>query len=159
MKPTIRNKLVAGFAGVLVLMAAVAVIGGYAVFSLRRSAYDATRVGARLNSVAIEIQVHNLEAERRVKNYLIQSKTSGEKGSGGTYLEEAAFEIHEIQSLAAKAIEIAPTPEMRGRFQKVAETVSQYEQALGRAVEANKAGPDSATARAAVKDYEEVAES
>jgi len=47
MKATIRNKLVAGFSGVLLLMAAVAAIGGYAVFSLRRDANDATRVGAR----------------------------------------------------------------------------------------------------------------
>ncbi len=67
MKGTIRNKLVAGFTGVLVLMAAVATIGGYAVFSLRADANEATRVGARLNSLALEIQVHNLEAVRKVK--------------------------------------------------------------------------------------------
>jgi hypothetical protein len=37
MKPTIRNKLLAGFSGVLMLMAAVAGIGIYSVFRLRKS--------------------------------------------------------------------------------------------------------------------------
>jgi len=158
MKPTIRNKLTAGFAGVLVLMAAVAGIGGYAVFSLRRSAYDATRVGARLNAVALEIQVHNLEAQRRVKNYLIQAKIPGAQKKRDMYLEEAEFEIHEIQSLAGKAISIAPTPEMRTQFEKIADAVSQYEQALGRTVEANKAKADSAEALEATEAYEDIAE-
>ena len=158
MKPTIRNKLTAGFAGVLVLMAAVAGIGGYAVFSLRRSAYDATRVGARLNAVALEIQVHNLEAQRRVKNYLIQAKIPGAQKKRDMYLEEAEFEIHEIQSLAGKAISIAPTPGMRTQFEKIADAVSQYEQALGRTVEANKAKADSAEALEATEAYEDIAE-
>ncbi len=67
MKPTIRNKLLAGFSGVLLLMAAVSAIGIYAQLSLRHSAQDATRIGGQLNSVALEIQVHNLEAQRRFR--------------------------------------------------------------------------------------------
>jgi methyl-accepting chemotaxis protein len=158
MKPTIRNKLVSGFAGVLVLMAAVAGIGGYAVFSLRRSANEATRVGARLNSVALEIQVHNLEAQRRVKNYMALAKTSGAQQKRDMYLEEAEFEIHEIQSLAQKAMGIAPTPTVRAEFEKIGNAVSQYGQALGKAVEANKHGADSVEAREATEAYEDIAE-
>jgi CHASE3 domain sensor protein len=67
MKPTIRNKLLAGFGGVLLLLAVVAGIGIYSVFRLRHSAEDATRIGGQLNAVALEIQVHNLEAQRRIK--------------------------------------------------------------------------------------------
>jgi methyl-accepting chemotaxis protein len=159
MKPTIRNKLTAGFAGMIVLMAVVAGIGGYAVFSLRHSAYEATRVGARLNSFALEIQVHNLEAERRVRNYMALAKSGGPAKKRDMYLEEASFEIHEIQSLAQKAITISPTPEMRSKFEAISEAVSQYEQALGKAVEANKQSAGSADAQAATEAYEGIAES
>jgi hypothetical protein len=75
MKTTIRNKLVWGLCGVLVLLDSVAAIGIYAVFSLGHSARDATRIGGRLNAMALEIQVHNLEAQRRVKSYLLEVKT------------------------------------------------------------------------------------
>src|SRR5215472_1828571 len=144
MKPTIRNKVMAGSAGLLLLMTALAGISGYAVFSLRRSARQATRVEARLNSIALEIQVHNLEAQRRVKTYMALAAVSGSAQEGDAYLEEAEFEIHEIQSLAQKGIDLAPTPAMRSRFENITEAVSQFEQALGKAVEANKHAPGSA---------------
>jgi CHASE3 domain sensor protein len=103
MKPTIRNKVMGGFAGVLTLMAVLAVVSGYAVFSLRHSANQATRVGARLNSIAIEIQVHNLETQRRVKSYMALAPSSENQQKREMYLEEATFEIHEIQSPVEKA--------------------------------------------------------
>src|SRR5262249_40096364 len=118
-----------------------------------------TRVGARLNAVALEIQVHNLEAERRVKNYMALAKSSGAEQKRGMYLEEAEFEIHEIQSLTQKAMSIAPTAQMRSQFEKIAEAVSEYERALGKAVEANKNGADSPEARAAAEEYEDIADS
>jgi len=158
MKATIRNKLVAGFSGVLLLMAAVAAIGGYAVFSLRHDANDATRVGARLNSLALEIQVHDLEASRRVKSYLAEAAApSGEK-KRQMYLDEATFEINEIQSLAAKAMAIAPTPQTRAKFTKITEASTQFGRSLATAVAANKAGPDSENAKAATAAYEDAAE-
>jgi HAMP domain-containing protein len=158
MKPTIRNKLVAGFSGVLILMAAVAAIGGYAVFSLRRDANDATRVGARLNSLALEIQIHDLEASRRVKNYLAQATASGTDKKRQMYLDEAIFEINEIQSLATKATEIAPTPETRAKFTKIEQASTEFGVALGKAVEATKANPSSENAKAATSAYEDVAD-
>src|SRR5580693_3729452 len=109
MKATIRNKLVWGFSGVLLLLASVAAIGIYAVFSLRHSAQDATRIGGRLNAMGLEIQVHDLEAQRRVTGYLADVKTLGAVRAREMYLDEADFEIHAIESVAAKAIEIAPT--------------------------------------------------
>lgn len=158
MKGTIRNKLAAGFSGVLVLMAAVAIIGGYAVFSLRRDANEATRVGARLNSLALEIQVHDLEASRKVKNYLAESGVPGADKKRRMYLDEATFEINEIQSLAAKAMEIAPTNQTRAKFTKIKEASTQFGQALEKAVEATKAGADSESAKAATAAYEDAAD-
>ena len=109
MKATIRNKLVWGFAGVLLLLSSVAAIGIYATFSLRHSAQDATRVGDRLNATALEIQVHTLEAQRRVKSYLTEVKSLGPEKARQLYLDEADFEIAAIDSLASKAATIAPS--------------------------------------------------
>jgi methyl-accepting chemotaxis protein len=158
MKPTIRNKVTFGFAGVLLLMSVLAVISGYAVFSLRRSANQATRVGARINSIALEIQVHNLEAQRRVKSYMLMPAAAASEQKRKIYLEEAEFEIHEIQSLAQKGMEISPTATVRGQFGKVGEAVSAYQQALGKAVEATKFGSGGADAQEATAAYEDIAE-
>jgi methyl-accepting chemotaxis protein len=149
--------LIAGFSAVLVLMALVAGIGGYAVYSLRDSAYNATRVGARLNSVALEIQVHNLEAERRAKKYLLDDKGETQR-KRDSYLEEARFEIHEIQSLGEKAVAIAQTQATRAKFQKIAASAAQYEQALAKVVESGKTGLASADAQTALAAYEDAAE-
>lgn len=158
MKGTIRNKLVAGFSGVLVLMAAVAAIGGYAVFTLRSDANEATRVGARLNSLALEIQVHNLEAVRKVKNYLAQTGPAGSEKKRQMFLEEAKFEINEIQSLAAKAVALAPTAQARSKFSKITDSSKEFDQSLAKVVEANQTAPDSETAKSAISAYEDAAE-
>jgi CHASE3 domain sensor protein len=112
MQMTIRSKLLLGFGGVVLLMAAVAGVGLYAVFSLRHSAQETTRIGARLNSISIEIQVHNLEAQRKAKSYFVEKATLGEDNARATYLDEAKFEVHEIQSLASKAVQLAPSEEV-----------------------------------------------
>lgn len=152
MKPTIRNKLVAGFSGVLILMAVVAAIGIYSIFRLRQSAQDATRVGGQLNAVALEIQVHNLEAQRRINGYLTDVKTIGVERAREMYLDEADFEIHEIGTLADRAVAIAPDAEKRAKFQKIVAGAALYEKALGRAVEVSGKGqtaPEAAAANAA----------
>jgi methyl-accepting chemotaxis protein len=154
MKFTIRKKLVLGFSGVILLMASVAAIGTFAVFRLRQSAYDATRIGARLNAVALEIQIHDLEAERRVRKYLAQSKADSAQQEG--YLEEARFELHEIQSLATQAVGIAPTPQVREKFEKIVAAGSDYDAAMAAAVAASKIG--GADAQPAVAAYEDAAD-
>ena len=158
MKATIRNKLTAGFSGVLILMALVAAIGGYAVFSLRHDANDATRVGARLNSLALEIQIHDLEASRRINNYLAQTATAGTGKKREMYLEEAKFEINEIQSLAAKAVEIAPTAASRAKFTKITDASTEFGGAIEKVVTATNAGADSAASKDAKSAYEDAAE-
>jgi methyl-accepting chemotaxis protein len=158
MKPTIRNKLVAGFSGVLLLMAAVSAIGIFALFSLRHSAQDATRIGGQLNSVALEIQVHNLEAQRRIKGYLTDVKRMGAQRAREMYLDEAAFEIHEIESLADRAVKIAPDADKRGKFQKIVSSAAIYDKALDRAVEAAEKGKPDVEATAATAAYEASAE-
>jgi len=134
MNATIRNKLIWGFSGVLLLLGAVAGIGIYAVFSLRQSAQDATRIGGRLNATALEIQVHNLEAERRVKSYLREVKQLGADKAREKYLDEADFELSAIESLALKAAKIAPTAEKREKFQKIVNETATYKIAMAAAV-------------------------
>jgi methyl-accepting chemotaxis protein len=143
-KPTIRNKLLAGFSGVLLLMAVVASIGIYSVFRLRHSAQDATRVGGQLNAVALEIQVHNLEAQRRLKSYLADLPRVGPERAREMYLDEARFEIHEISSLSDRAVAIAPDPEKRAKFLKIAASAAAWEKAVDQVVKS--ATPDSISA-------------
>ena len=119
MRPTIKNKLVGGFSAVLFLMGVVAVIGVYSVLSLRTSALETARVGDRLNSISLEIQVHNLEAQRKIKSYLAEFKQLGAEKARETYLDEAQFEIHEIVSLAKRGVRIAPTDEKRAKFELI----------------------------------------
>ncbi len=156
MKMTIRNKLIAGFSGVLVLMGVVAANASVAFLALRHSAHEATTVGGRLNSTALEIQVHNLEAQRRIKNYLDQVGSLGAEKAGEMYLGEARFEIHEIRTLAAKASAIAPDPGKRAKFEKISQALSDYEKAVDAAVSAASAGRSTA---AAIADCETAAES
>jgi nitrogen fixation/metabolism regulation signal transduction histidine kinase len=126
MRPTIKNKLVGGFTAVLFLMGVVAVIGVYSVLSLRTSALETARVGDRLNSIALEIQVHNLEAQRKIRSYLAEFKQLGADKARETYLDEADFEIHEIQSLAKRGVRIAPTEEKRTKFQLISTAATNF---------------------------------
>jgi methyl-accepting chemotaxis protein len=158
MKPTIRNKLLGGFSCVLLLMAIVAGIGIYSVFRLRQSAQDATRVGGQLNALALEIQVHNLEAQRRIKGYLGDVKKIGAQRAREMYLDEASFETHEIETLAERAVAIAPDAEKRAKFQKVASSVHTYQKALDQAVEAAEKTKPEAEAASANSVYEKAAE-
>jgi HAMP domain-containing protein len=155
MKMNIRNKLNLGFAGLLLLMAIVAVNGCLAFFTMKRSAHEATTVGGRLNSVALEIQVHNLEAQRRVKNFLLDAPVIGLAQAKDQYLEEAQFEIHEIRTLADKAVGIAPDAEKRSKFDKVAKSAVTYEAAVNSLISAVGNGGDE---KAAVVVYEDAAE-
>jgi methyl-accepting chemotaxis protein len=153
-RPTIKNKLVGGFSGLLLLMVIVAAIGIGSVLSLRKSALETARVGDRLNAISLEIQVHNLEAQRLARGYLADVKTLGPEKWRETYLDEADFEVHEIESLAANAIKIAPSAEKRQKFQKVADATTAYTAALSKAVGA--AGTEQGVAATAA--YEESAQ-
>jgi methyl-accepting chemotaxis protein len=143
MRATIRNKLIWGLCGVLLLLASVAAIGIYAVFSLRHSAQDATRIGGRLDAIALEIQVHNLEAQRRVRSYLLEVKALGAEKAREQYLDEADVEIAAIESLAAKAVSIAPAADKREKFQRIVDGTGAYKSALAATVEAAEKDPGS----------------
>lgn len=158
MKSTIKNKLILGFSGMLVLMAIIAGIGSYSVLELRHSAQETTRIGDRLNAIAIEIQVHNLEAQRKAKEYFLQKEAMGEEAARETFLDEAAFEVQDIHSLVNKALQIAPSSETKAKFQSIADKLGQYEPALDAAVKTSNANPTSTEAKAAFAKYEAVAE-
>jgi HAMP domain-containing protein len=116
-------------------MGLVAAIGVYSVLSLRTSALETARVGDRLNSISLEIQVHNLEAQRKIKSYLAEFKQLGADKARETYLDEAEFEIHEIGSLAKRGVRIAPSEEKRTKFQLIATASAAYASALDSLVE------------------------
>ncbi len=163
MRPTIKNKLVGGFSAVLFLMGVVAVIGVYSVLSLRTSALETARVGDRLNSIALEIQVHNLEAQRKIKSYLAEFKQLGADKARETYLDEAEFEIHEIESLARRGVRIAPTEEKRAKFKLISTAATDFAAAVetvAQGVEKNgEGGADEVTAyQAAAAHLNETAE-
>jgi HAMP domain-containing protein len=130
MKPTIRNKLVGGLSCLLLVILGVAAIGGFSVFSLRRSALQSMRVGARLNAESLEIQVHTLHVEAQVGEYLAAVKTMGAEKAKETHLDEAEFEVNEIQNLAINLIKIAPSEEARAKFAHTASAVIAYMRAL-----------------------------
>ncbi len=147
MRPTIKNKLYAGFGAVLVLMGIVAAIATHSVLGLRTSALETARVGDRLDSISLEIQVHNLEAQRKVKNYLSEFQQPDAKETQETDLSEAQFEIHEIETLAAKAVHLAPTPEGKAKFQVTLEAAKAYAASLATVVqEADNGATDAVTA-------------
>jgi HAMP domain-containing protein len=159
MKPTIRNKLLLGFGEILFLLVAIAGTGTYSVFTLRHSAQETTLIGDRLNSIAIEIQVHNLEAQRKAKNYFDQRASMGEESARETYLDEADFEVDNIRSLVAKAIQIAPSAETRGKFKTIGDTLSRlYLPALAAAVESSRKDANSQQAQDALAAYKDASE-
>jgi nitrogen fixation/metabolism regulation signal transduction histidine kinase len=121
---------VGGFSAMFVLMGVVTAIGVYSVLSLRTSALETARVGDRLNAISLEIQVHNLEAQRKIKSYLAEFKQLGADKARETYLDEAEFEIHEIESLAKRGVRIAPTEEKRAKFALISSAAAGYASAV-----------------------------
>jgi HAMP domain-containing protein len=158
MRPTIKNKIVVGFGALLVLMGIVAVIGAYTVLKLRASALETARVGDRLNSISLEIQVHNLEAQRKIRSYLSEFRQLGAEKAREMYLDEAEFEIHEIQSLSARGVRIAPTEDKRAKFQSIADGAATYSSALETVVQGVEKNSGAAANTAAVAAYEAAAE-
>src|SRR5580704_29565 len=116
-------------------MAVVAVIGCRAVLELRASALETARVGDRLDSISLEIQVHNLEAQQRINGYLANFKQVGADKARELYLDEAQFEIHEIQSLATKGVKIARTDEKKTKFHLIVQASSDYSDAVDAVVQ------------------------
>ena len=136
MRPTIKNKLRGGCAGFVLLMVIVAAISVWAVVNLRRSALETARVGDRLNAISLEIQVHNLEAQRLAAAFVMAADKMGVQAAKDQFLDEADFEVNEIQSLADKAVAIAPDPKKRATFQRVTHAADRYAQALGQVAHA-----------------------
>ncbi len=85
-------------------------------------------------------------------------KKIGPQRAREMYLDEAAFEIHEIGSLADRAVKIAPNAEKRGKFQKIVSSAVAYEKAVSRAVNAAEKGDSGAEAAAADAAYDLSAE-
>lgn len=157
MKPTIKNKLVGGCSALLLVIVGVAALGAFSVFSLKRSAFQTTRVGDRLHAESLEIQVHTLQAQRQVDEYLANLKSMGAEQAKETYLDEADFEVNEIQSLAGNLVKIAPTIESRSKFAQIPVAANSYTQSLNTIV-TNAGNHDSPEkSKAAMDSYDAAA--
>jgi len=157
MKLTIKNKLVGGCTCLLFVILAVAGIGAFSVFSLRRSAFQTTRVGDRLNAESLEIQVHTLQAESQVRQYLDGIKTMGAEQAKETYLDEADFEVNEIQNLASNLVKIAPSDQARAKFARIPVASKEYTEALENIVKNAGGKTDSDELKASLAAYESAA--
>ena len=157
MKMTIKNKLVGGCSLLLLVILGVASIGAFSVFSLRRSAFQTTRVGDRLNAESLEIQVHTLQAEKQVADYLANVKSMGAEQAKQTYLDEAQFEVNEVQNLSANLMKIAPTEELRAKFEHIPAAANAYTQALEAIVKSAEANDPPEKAKAALAAYNDAA--
>jgi nitrogen fixation/metabolism regulation signal transduction histidine kinase len=158
MRPTIKNKLGAGFTALLLLMGIVAAIGIYSVVGLRRSALETARVGDRLNAISLEIQVHNLAAQRKVKDYLLEFKKLGPEEARQEYLDEAEFEVHEIYAVVANAVKLAPTDEKRAKFQIIADAAKNFSTTLEAVVQGVEQGIEGEVFATSVAAYQAAAE-
>jgi HAMP domain-containing protein len=114
LKPTIRNKLRGGFGAVLLLLLAVAAVGTYGVFSVRKS--------ASLNALGLSIQARNLEARVAEKEFRLQIKTLGVAEAKKQYIGPAMSALNEVKRLAQQAAE-APD---RGGFESIAADATVY---------------------------------
>jgi len=160
-RPTIKNKLFVGCVGFILLMLIVATISVWAVVNLRRSALETARVGDRLNAISLEIQVHNLEAQRLATAFVGSVNKIGVQAATDQFLDEANFEVSSIQALADKAVTIAPDAKKRGTFQRVTHAADKYAQALeqvARAAELKSGSGISADYDASAQELREAAE-
>jgi methyl-accepting chemotaxis protein len=126
LKPTIRNKLHGGFGAVLLLMLAVAAVGTFSVFSVRR--------GARLNALELSIQARNLEARIAEKDFRLEIKTLGVAASKKQYILPAMSALNEVKELAEQAAAEAGTD--RDGFESIAADATVYATELAEVVAA-----------------------
>lgn len=157
MKLTIKNKLVGGCICLLLVILVVAGIGALSVFSLRRSAFQTTRVGDRLDADSLAIQVHTLLAQSQVRDYLNGIKTMGAAQAKDTYFDEAEFEVNEIQNLSNNLVKIAPNEEKRAKFARIPAAANAYTQALNNLVKTAESKSTAAESKAALDAYEDAA--
>jgi HAMP domain-containing protein len=160
-RPTIKNKLWGGCIGFVLLMVIVATISVWAVINLRRSALETARVGDRLNAISLEIQVHNLEAQRLAAAFVGSVNRIGLQEAKDEFLDEANFEVSSIQALAEKAVAIAPDAKKRAVFQRVSNAADKYAQTLeqvARAAELKTGNAISPDYDASVQELREAAE-
>lgn len=74
------------------------------------------------------------------------------------YLDEADFEVHEMEMLSARAVAISPTSEQRAKFTTLVDSLTAYKQILDQTIRAAEAGADAGHRRDAESRYELAAE-
>ena len=132
---TIRNKLFTGFGVLIALIVTTVAVGAFAIKSLEESADEAIHVGARLEAIGLEIELHNLEARRREKDFFLNISALGIEDAQAKYIPAVQAEVAKIRELAAEGEALALEEKERDDFSQVGVQAAIYERELLRTVE------------------------
>ena len=138
MKLSIRDKIKSAFNVVNGLMVLVAITGMVALLAVVHTANQAVSVGARLNTIGLEIQTANLEAGRFAKEFLLNIKTKGVAKARQEHAAKVAPALARIGALCLEGARVAPAGPDRERFQTIQTVVPVYAQAFADVVAAKR---------------------
>ncbi|HEY6340218.1 MAG TPA: PP2C family protein-serine/threonine phosphatase [Bryobacteraceae bacterium] len=127
---SVRIRLIVGLTAILLVVLGIAINGFWAFAAMRSSAYNATSVGGTLNSIGLEIQVHNLETYR-----LIELARGQNQERALPRLEEAALEIEEMKPLSGRAVRLSRGTMAEEQFRQLNSDVAAFSQAADAYIE------------------------
>jgi len=138
MKSSIRDKIRFAFNVVNGLMVVVAVTGTVALLAVVHKANQAVAVGARLETIGLEIQTNNLRAGKFEKEFLLNIKAKGVEKAKQQYADKVAPTVAQIEELCAAGTRIASVETDRSRFQTIQALVRVYAKAFADVVAARE---------------------
>src|SRR5580658_3425122 len=127
---SVRIRLIVGLTAILLVVLGIAINGFWAFAAMRGSAYNATSVGGSLNSIGLEIQVHNLETYR-----LIELARGRNQERALPRLEEAALEIEEMKTLSGRAVRLSRGTMAEEQFRQLDSDVAKFSQSADAYIE------------------------
>jgi methyl-accepting chemotaxis protein len=138
MKKSIRDKIKSAFNVVNGLMVVVALTGMVALLAVVHKANQAVAVGARLETIGLEIQTSNLQAGRFEKEFLLNIKAKGVEKAKQEHAAKVAPAVAKIEELCAAGARIASVETDRARFQRIQTLVRVYAKAFADVVAARE---------------------
>lgn len=135
----IRTKLTVGFGAVIVVLATIATIGALATMSVRDSAETALDRDARLNAIALELQVHVTNAQNAAAAFRFDATRGRARATADGAERTVAGEINAARALVAEARPLTRTQaaeldliaakldEFEAQFKQVQESIRQRE--------------------------------
>jgi methyl-accepting chemotaxis protein len=119
MKTSIRRRLQVGFGAVIGLMALVALVAIAATLSLHHEATEAVHFGARLNSIGLEIRLHNLEAQEQEKDFLLEIKAQGVAAAEKDHAARVTAAVEKLSRSSDQGAALARDPFVKQTFSEI----------------------------------------